>query len=88
MISADDRDKLIAIARRHGATEVRLFGSAADPDRFSEDIDVAVAGIRPEQFFALYGELLMALSKPVDLIDLSHQSPFVAIIRAEGELIG
>ena len=61
-----------------------LFGSSADPDREAKDIDLAVEGVAPADFFAFYGELLFSLSKPVDLIDLSTDSKFVRLVRKEG----
>jgi predicted nucleotidyltransferase len=53
----------------------------------SRDIDIAVEGIEEKDFFSFYGELLCALSKPVDVIDLSTKSRFVQMIRQEGILL-
>ena len=55
-----------------------------DRDSESNDIDLAVEGIRPEIFFKFYGELLRSLSKPVDLVDLSRKSLFNRIIEERG----
>jgi len=43
-----------------------------------------VEGIEQKDFFTFYGELLFALSKPVDVIDLSTKTRFVKLIRREG----
>jgi len=37
-----------------------------------------------KDYFAFYGELMCALSKPVDVIDLSKQSKFVDMVLREG----
>jgi len=45
-----------------------------------------VEGIEQKDFFTFYGELLFALSKPVDVIDLSTKSRFVEIIQRTAAL--
>jgi len=87
MISSDDKSAITELAARYGATRVLLFGSSADPDREGADIDLAVEGVAPEDFFAFYGELLFGLSKPVDLIDLSADSKFSRLVRREAALV-
>jgi predicted nucleotidyltransferase len=61
-----------------------LFGSSLDPTKESRDIDIAVDCIDPRKFFKFYGDLMLKLSKPVDLIDLSEASKFVALVKKEG----
>ena len=84
MISEQDKAIITDIARRYDAREVLLFGSSADPSREANDIDLAVEGIAPERFFSFYGDLLFALSKPVDLIDLSNNTKFNRLVCREG----
>lgn len=72
------------LARRYNVGRILLFGSSTDPNRHSDDIDLAVEGIVPEQFFSFYGELIFALSKPVDLIDLSSDTTFNKLIYRDG----
>ena len=72
------------LARRYNVGRILLFGSSTDPNRYSDDIDLAVEGIVPEQFFSFYGELIFALSKPVDLIDLSNDTTFNKLIYRDG----
>ncbi|HTY26319.1 MAG TPA: hypothetical protein VMC85_24545 [Desulfomonilaceae bacterium] len=81
-----DRDKQIIqeIAAKYHAKRVLLFGSSLSPDRESRDIDIGVEGIDEKDFFTFYGELLCALSKPVDVVDLSTKSLFVELIEREG----
>lgn len=84
MISSEDRDKVAELARRFGVSRVVLFGSSAESGDDSRDIDLAVEGLEPRLFFRFYGELIFALSKPVDLVDLSTGGRFVDIVRRDG----
>jgi predicted nucleotidyltransferase len=84
MLSAEDRNAILKLARRFGASRVLLFGSAAKSEGESRDIDLAVEGIAPREFFRFYGELMFALSKPVDLIDLAASGRFTGIVRRDG----
>jgi hypothetical protein len=43
-----------------------------------------VEGLPAERFFDFYGELLFSVSKPVDLVDLSQDTRFTRLVRAEG----
>ena len=84
MVSEKDRRRIAEVARRHGVTRVLLFGSNADPKHEGRDIDLAVEGIAPGIFFTLYRDLIFALSKPVDLVDLADDTPFTKVVRREG----
>jgi len=84
MISEQDKVTILDIACRYDVGGVLLFGSSADPDREGDDIDLAVEGIAPRQFFNFYGDLIFALSKPVDLIDLSKNTKFNRLVSREG----
>lgn len=87
MITDEDKEKVIELARKHKATQVLLFGSSVDSGKESSDIDLAVAGVQPSDFFSFYGELIFSLSKPVDLLDLSTRSSFTRMIQRDGVLL-
>jgi predicted nucleotidyltransferase len=87
LLADTDRRIIEEIARKYRARRVLLFGSSLLSDCESRDIDIAVEGIEEKDFFSFYGELLCALSKPVDVIDLSTKSRFVQMIRQEGILL-
>ena len=87
MISDDDRKAITEIAQRYRVSRILLFGSSADPDRKARDIDLAVEGLVPGKFFEFYGDLLWGVSRPVDLVDLTRDSMFNRLIRAEGVLL-
>ncbi len=84
MIADRDRRIIEEIAAKYHAKGVVLFGSSLSPDKESRDIDIGVEGIEQKDFFTFYGELLCALSKLVDVVDMSVESRFVKLIRLEG----
>ncbi len=87
MIAATDREIIARLAREYGVTRVVLFGSSLAEGREARDIDLGVRGIKPRLFFRFYGDLLMHLSKSVDLIDLSRRSRFTDLVEKEGVVI-
>ena len=87
MIAESDKRKIREISEKYHAKRVLLFGSCLDVTRESRDIDIAVEGISPEDFFKYYGDLMLKLSKPIDVIDLSERSKFTELIQQEGVLL-
>jgi len=87
MISSEDKIKLTEIAKRYKVSKIYLFGSNLDSFRDANDIDLAVEGLEGSLFFKFYGELILSLSKPVDVIDLNKKSLFCDIVRTEGILL-
>ena len=87
MISDGDKATIAVLARRYGAATVWLFGSSADRLRRGRDLDLAVEGVAPAQFFQFVGELMLALSQPVDVVALEKRSNLSALIRRDGILI-
>ena len=83
MITEKEKTTIKDIARKYNASRILLFGSALDDTLDNKDIDIAVDGVRDEDFYSFYGELIFALEKPVDLIDLSLKSKFVDLILKE-----
>jgi len=84
MLSEKDKKTIQEISKKYHVKKVLLFGSCLDNTRESRDIDIAVEGIHPNDFFDYYGDLLLKLSKPVDVIDLSDISKFVNLVKKEG----
>jgi predicted nucleotidyltransferase len=84
MITDTDKKIIEQLARKYHAKRVVLFGSSLSPAREYRDIDIAVEGIEEKDFYTFYGELLCALSKPIDIIDLSKKTRFVELILREG----
>ncbi|MBN2467509.1 MAG: hypothetical protein JXD19_05100 [Deltaproteobacteria bacterium] len=87
MITDKDKQIITTISKKYRAKRVLLFGSSLDTQKESRDIDIAIEGIQPKDFFSYYGDLICALSKPVDVVDLSVQSKFSQLILQEGTLL-
>lgn len=84
MITEIDKQTILRIARKYGVTKILLFGSSLSDMGEAHDIDLAVEGVADEDFFAFYGELICALSKPVDVVDLSRKTKFSELVQQEG----
>jgi len=87
MITESEKKTIVDISEKYHAKRVLLFGSSLVPHKKSRDIDLAVEGILPRDFYQYYGDLMFALSKPVDVIDLSGKSKFIKLIQKEGILL-
>jgi predicted nucleotidyltransferase len=87
MISSSDRTCIIETAKRYGAVRVVLFGSSTNSNVVARDIDLGVEGVSPSLFFRFYGELIVGLSTPVDVVDLGIDSLFTRLVRREGTLL-
>jgi predicted nucleotidyltransferase len=89
MIEQNDLGKAVELARKYGIGKLFLFGSSLhkDPSQIN-DYDFAVQDIPPGNFFRFYGELIMAMSKNTDLINLSNTpQKFGSVILKESKLI-
>jgi predicted nucleotidyltransferase len=84
MVSARDKATITALARRGGAAAVWVFGSNVDRQKRGRDLDLAVEGVAPGQFFQFAGDLMLSLSKPVDVVPLERRSKLSTLIRREG----
>jgi len=87
MITDKDKKTILEISRKYHVKRVLLFGSSLDRTKESRDIDIAVEGVLPKDFFKFYGDLLLKLSQPVDVIDLSGTSKFIKLVLQEGVLL-
>lgn len=83
-----DIQRAVAILKAGGCREVFLFGSAVTGTLHAKsDLDFAVRGCPPANFFRLLGRLMSELDRPVDLVDLDQSNPFVTFLLAEGHLV-
>ena len=74
----------VEILKKGRCRDVFILGSVAEERvRNDSDIDFAVRGCPPEQFFRLQGRLLMALGRPADLIDLDVDAELAAFLERE-----
>jgi predicted nucleotidyltransferase len=84
MISESDKETILRISKKYRVKRVLLFGSSLNSKYESNDIDIGVEGIQSKDFFKYYGELIIGLSKPVDIVDISGSSKFITLIKTEG----
>lgn len=83
----DDLERAIEYLKSVGCSEIFVFGSTARGDYGeNSDLDMAVRGIPADRFFAVYGELMTRLSRPVDLVDLDLQERFGKQLLAGSDL--
>jgi len=62
--------EIASISKEFGAKKVLLFGSCLEDIESARDIDIAVSGINPRDFFKYYGKVAFALDDEVDIVDL------------------
>ena len=80
-------NRLVAVFRDSGAKSVYIFGSAAKGTMRSEsDVDFAVSGLPPENFFKALSVASNMIDRPIHLIDLDEATPFTQYLIEEGEL--
>jgi len=78
---ADQRGKILELAERHGATNVRIFGSFARGEaRPDSDVDILVS-MKPGRsyfdFVALWQDLEELLGRKVDVVSDRGISPYL-----------
>lgn len=86
-ITKNHIDTVIKLAMEYGATKVLLFGSALDDPKNSNNLDIAVEGIKSSAFFLFGGILENLTNKKVDVVPLDLDSPFVRQIKNSGKNI-
>jgi predicted nucleotidyltransferase len=83
MISEKDKAIILKCAKKYNLSKVILFGSSVERED-ANDIDIGIKGIKPGRFFDFYGELLLSLSKRIDIVDLNKESSFNKLVEKEG----
>jgi predicted nucleotidyltransferase len=82
------RDASSRLKTCYGAEKVIVFGSLLHRERFrsDSDIDIAVSGIPPQQFFrAIYDVALGEKDFDIDVVDIEDCKPYIRrAIEQEG----
>lgn len=86
-VASETIEKGVAILRRHGARRVLVFGSALRSPETARDLDLACDGVPPRKYLTALADLTDQLGLPVDLVDLSEESPFTRLVRSRGEVV-
>jgi predicted nucleotidyltransferase len=87
MVSQNDIETIKDLSNKYHAKRVVLFGSALESQREPNDIDLGVEGVAPQDYYRYCGELMMSLTKPVDIVDLSIPCKFVDLVLKEGVVL-
>ena len=88
MLNIKEKDIAIKLAKKYGIKRLYLFGSALKKHGHANDYDFAIDGYPNGKFFGFYGELYNAMSKNVDLVDLSLKNTrFNSLIKKEAKLL-
>lgn len=83
-----DIERAVEILKASKCDQIFLFGSLVSGHFDSDsDIDLAIRGCPPGEFFNLLGQLLLALDHRVDLVNLDSHDAFAQFLKREGELI-
>jgi predicted nucleotidyltransferase len=84
---ANSIEQLVEVLKSSGAKTVYLFGSAAKGTMHSDsDLDLAVSGLPPENFFKALSAASSLVDRSIHLIDLDEVTPFTQYLKEEGEL--
>ncbi|OGP10502.1 MAG: hypothetical protein A3G39_03785 [Deltaproteobacteria bacterium RIFCSPLOWO2_12_FULL_43_16] len=79
---------IASISKEFGAKKVLLFGSCLEDVESAHDIDIAVSGIKPKDFFKYYSKVSMAAEDEIDLVDLDDvREHLFKRILAKGKVI-
>ena len=71
----EDIKKAVKILKENGATEIFIFGSIVNGNlNRNSDIDIAIRGIRQEDFYKVASILMFELEKEIDLVDLDDET--------------
>ncbi|OPX23502.1 MAG: hypothetical protein B1H02_04900 [Candidatus Latescibacteria bacterium 4484_107] len=80
--------EIIGISKEFDVDKVWLFGSCLEGLDSAQDMDIAVKGVKPDRFFEMYGRILSAVDREVDLIPLEDtREHFSKRILEKGRLI-
>jgi len=87
MVTQDQINKCITIARKYGARQVVLFGSAIDTPATARDIDLLTDGVGGMDFAAMGVEMEDAAGISVDLVPLEPMTRFVRYNLEHGRVL-
>jgi len=79
MLSEKDKATILKYAKKYNISTVILFGSCLDKEDPND-----IKGLEPELFFKFYGELLLEVSKRIDIVNLGKDNLFNRLVGKEG----
>lgn len=84
------RDQVQGLGKKYNLDKIYLFGSLLDKEKFypGSDIDLAVSGLKAEDYLDLWGDLEDRLHHSFDLVNLDTANDRLRnFICREGEVI-
>ena len=71
----EDIKKALKILKQNGATEIYIF-SSIEKGNFNKnsDVDIAIRGVKQENFYKVASILMFEIEKEIDLIDLDDEN--------------
>jgi len=80
-------EKIIAFAKKYGATRLILFGGALERPEDARDIDIACDGIQGWKLYEMAARLEEELGTPLDIVPLSPPTRFTRFIETKGKTL-
>ena len=87
MVTTQQIDKCIAVAKRYGATKLVLFGSAVHDAANARVIDLLCEGVEGRDFFKMGAEMEDETMKPVDVVSMVPCTRFVQYNMTKGRVL-
>lgn len=84
----EDIKKALKILKQNGATEIYIFGSIVKGNfNKNSDIDIAIRGVKQENFYKVASILMFEIEKEIDLIDLDDENDKFARILIDKNIL-
>ncbi|MFH0919099.1 MAG: nucleotidyltransferase domain-containing protein [Fibrobacterota bacterium] len=77
MVSKEQINKCVEIAKKYGVRKLVLFGSAYENPEDARDIDLLADGVNSSSFFAMGADMEEETGIQVDLIPMEPETRFV-----------
>lgn len=87
MITDEQINKCLEVAKRYGVKKLVLFGSALYDRSNARDIDLLCDGVEGREFFKMGADMENETMKSVDIIPMSPDSRFVQYNLAKGKVL-
>lgn len=87
MITQEQFDKCVEVAKRYGAKKLILFGSATENMEQARDIDLLCYGLKEIDVLRMAGMMKIDAGASVDVIPADSETPFVKFNLARGKVL-
>ena len=87
MVTNEQINRCIEVAKRYGAKKLVLFGSAADDTAHANDIDLLCEGVTGPLFFEMAGMMEHESHSSVDVVPAIPRTRFVEVNERRGRMI-